>query len=723
MAWRVRVAGLASLDLLPTSSSWTQNIAVAARLASCHCGVTSSSSSSMMTVPLYQARRWCSTAPVYASNLLTVQHKLEVKAPMGCPRSHDDLRRLTSFPKERIRNFSIIAHIDHGKTTLSDAILRRTGVLTADGAVGTYMDKLQVERERGITIKAQTCSMFVHYKGEDYLMNLIDTPGHVDFQYEVSRSLGASEGALLLVDASQGIEAQTMANFYLALENNLTIVPALTKLDTVMGDEPVEAVMQQLEDATGLLRSEVLLTSARQKLGVEAALEAIIDRVPPPSGKSSTHPGSVSASGTLTVSSGDVPLRALLFDCWTLKDAKGVEGIMCLVRVVDGEASSKTVASFLHSKKRYPVREVGIMHPEPCPVGCLTSGMVGYLFIVGIQRSDVMIGDTISSALHNIEPIPGFRTVKPVVFAGFFPDEGDQVSHLRESVDGLRVTDPSVTCTSLECPALGPGIQLGFLGMLHMKVFQERLFAEFSRKVLVTPPQVQYRYLDKEGKHHELTVFNWKWGHEGAASYEEPWIRAVLIMPIEHFGVINGEALQNFRAEQLDMKPVDGTRVSVRYRMPLAELARGFFDRVKSLSHGYASLDYDEVVYEPADLVKVEIVINKATISALSCICSRQDSQAVGRRIVSSLKENLTRSSVDLPIQAYVSQKCIARETIGAYKKDVTAKIHGGDLSRKQKKWADQKKGKERMGKRSFGTVALDQDVLAAAMGASMHNS
>jgi elongation factor 4 len=673
-------------------------------------------------LPHFLAKRWCST-PTYSTDLLTVQHKLEIKPPMGCPRSQDDLRRLTAFPKERIRNFSIIAHIDHGKTTLSDAILRRTGVLATDGSVGTYMDKLQVERERGITIKAQTCSMFVTYKGEDYLLNLIDTPGHVDFQYEVSRSLGASEGALLLVDASQGIEAQTMANFYLALENNLTIVPALTKLDTVMGDEPVDAVMQQLEDATGLMRSEVLLTSARQKLGIETALEAIIQRVPAPSGKSSTQAANVSAAGTLTVSSGDVPLRALLFDCWPHKDAKGADGIMCLVRVVDGEVSVKTVASFLHSKKRYPVKEVGIMHPEPCAVGCLTSGMVGYLFILGIQRSDVMIGDTIASTAQHVVPIPGFRTVNPVVFAGFFPDEGDQVSHLRESVDGLRVTDPSVTCTPLECPALGPGIQLGFLGMLHMKVFQERLFAEFARKVLVTPPQVQYRYIDHEGKNHELTVFNWKWHHEGAASYEEPWIRAVIIMPLEHFGVVNGEALQHFRAEQLDMKPVDGTRISVRYRMPLAELARGFFDRVKSLSHGYASLDYDEVVYEPADLVKVDVIINKAKISALSCICPRQDSQAIGRRIVSSLKENLTRSSVDLPIQACVANKCIARETVGAYKKDVTAKIHGGDLSRKQKKWADQKKGKERMAKRSIGTVALDQEVLAAAMGASMHNS
>lgn len=363
------------------------------------------------------------------------------------------------------------------------------------------------------------------------------------------------------------------------------------------------------------------------------------------------------------------------------------------------------------------------MHPEPCAVGCLTAGMVGYLFIAGINRSDVMIGDTIASALQNIEAIPGFRKVKPVVFAGFFPDEGDQVTHLRESIDGLRITDPSVTCSALECPALGPGIQLGFLGMLHMKVFQERLFAEFARKVLVTPPQVQYRYTDAAGETHELTVFNWKWQHEGAVSYAEPWIRATIVLPIEHFGAINSEALQHFRAEQVDMKPVDGTRSAVRYRMPLAELARGFFDRVKSLSHGYASLDYDDATYEDADLVKVEVMINKARISALSCICPRQDAQAIGRRVVSTLKENLIRSSVDLPIQAFIGMKCIARDTVGAYKKDVTAKIHGGDLSRKQKKWADQKKGKERMARRSVGTVALDQDVLAAAMGATMFNS
>lgn len=666
----------------------------------------------------------CSTSTRQGSNdILTVHYSLKQLPEMGCPRSTETLRRLTSFPRERIRNFSIIAHIDHGKTTLSDAILRRTGVLRGDGAVGTYMDKLQVERERGITIKAQTCSMFVRHKGVEYLLNLIDTPGHVDFQYEVSRSLGASEGALLLVDVSQGIEAQTMANFYLALENNLTIVPALTKLDTVLGDEPVEAAMQQVEDATGLLRQEIVLTSARQKLGVEAVLEAVIERVPHPQGRSSAQTANVTEAGTLTVSSGEVPLRALLFDCWPLKDAKNTIGIMCLVRVIDGEISIKTVASFLHSKKRYPVKEVGIMNPEPVPVGCLTAGMVGYLFIPGIERSDVMIGDTISSTLQGVEAIPGFRMVKPVVFAGFFPDDGDQITHLRVAVDELRVTDPSVTSSPMDCPALGPGIQLGFLGMLHMKVFQERLFAEYARKVLVTPPQVQYRYVDQKGEAHELTVFNWKWQHEGATQYLEPWIRATIVLPMEYFGPINNEAMQYFRAEQLDMKPVDGVRTSVRYRMPLAELARGFFDRVKSLSHGYASFDYDDVTYDVADLVKLDIVINKAKISALSCICPRQDAQQIGRRVVNSLKENLERSTVDLPIQAFVSTKCVARETIGAYKKDVTAKIHAGDLSRKQKKWNDQKKGKERMGRRSVGTVALDQDVLAAAMGATTHNS
>lgn len=665
-----------------------------------------------------------STAPPpveVAFELQALNFKIPKTQQMGCPRTPEALVRLTHFPRERIRNFSIIAHIDHGKTTLSDAILRRTGVLLADGAVGTYMDKLSVEKERGITIKAQSCSMFVTYQGEEYLLNLIDTPGHVDFQYEVSRSLGASEGAVLLVDASQGIEAQTMANFYLAMEANLTIVPALTKLDTILGDEPIENALRQIEDATGLLSREVILTSARQKAGVEAVLEAVITRVPPPEGKVSTKMPHVSQAGTLTQSSGEVPLRALLFDCWHRTDQRFGEGVMCLVRVVDGEVSVKTPACFLHSKKRYQVKEVGIMHPEPCTVGALSAGMVGYLFLCELTRADVAIGDTIASTFA-VDPIPGFKLVKPVVFAGFFPDEGEQVSSLREAVDKLRITDPSVTISLLECPALGSGLQLGFLGMLHMSVFQERLFAEFDKKVLVTPAQVQYRYQDKEGTEHDLTVYNWKWPHEGALIYKEPYVKATIVCLNEHFGAINSEALMNYRAEQLDMKPVDGTRMSIRYKMPMAELARGFFDKLKSISHGYASLDYDEPVYEEVDLVKVDVIINKARLSALSTICPRQDSQAVGRRIVASLKTNLTRSSVDLPIQALVGNKIIARETVGAYRKDVCAKIHAGDISRKQKKWADQKKGKDRLARRSVGTVQLDQDVIAEAMGAMSYN-
>lgn len=659
-----------------------------------------------------------------ASKLHTVVYEIPVTSEMGCPRTPEQLIRLSDFPRERIRNFAVIAHIDHGKTTLSDAILRRTRVLKSDGAVGTYMDKLLVERERGITIKAQTCSMFVTYKGEEYLLNLIDTPGHVDFQYEVSRSLGACEGAVLLVDASQGIEAQTMANFYLAMEANLTVVPALTKLDTVMNDEQVETIIQQVEDATGLLSREVLLTAAKQKLGVEALLEAVIERVPCPQGKRSSQGASVSAAGTLKESSGDAPLRALVFDCWPHVDEKSKEeGICCLVRVIDGEVTRKTVASLLQAKKRYVIKELGIMHPEPCPVGCLTAGMVGYLFIPGITREDISIGETISSTLQSgVEPIPGFRKVKPVVFAGFFPDESEQLSSIKTAIDKLRVSDPSVTSTTLECPALGPGMQLGFLGMLHMNVFQERLFAEYAKKVLVTPPQVQYQYVDGEGKVFELNVFNWKWPHEGAVSYLEPWVRATIVCPLDHFGAVNSEALAHFRAEQIEMKPFDGLRTLVRYRMPLAELARGFFDRVKSLSHGYASLEYDDPVYEPADIVKLDIVINKAKVSALSCICARQNAATVGRRIVSALKENLTRSVVDLPIQAFVSTKCVARETVGAYHKDVCSKIHAGDISRKMKKWADQKKGKEKLAKRLVGTAQLDQDVLAAAMGATINN-
>ncbi|KPA82061.1 putative mitochondrial GTP-binding protein [Leptomonas pyrrhocoris] len=752
---------------------------------------------------------------------------------------------MRSFPVANIRNVSVVAHVDHGKTTLSDAMLRFANLLPADGATGTFTDRLQVEKERGITIKAQTCSVLLTHRGSgaQYLINLIDTPGHVDFQYEVSRSLCASEGAALLVDVRQGVEAQTMAQFYAALEQNLTILPVLTKMDSVLNDAQVEKTLLQLEDSTGLLTREVVLTSAKSKTGIEQLFQQLIDKVPPPSGRVGfsdmkqlpvMHPDSAERK---QAERDLVPLRALLFDCWTAESsgmsgsdgsagvsnaassglsstkpsspvtssflsmataaASGVagspafgghslamDGIYGLVRVVDGTVTPGTTVTFFHSSKKHEVREVGIIHPTLHPTAALTTGMVGYVFFPGLTKRDVLIGDTLctlptrrhtlkaltaneqcssnkgssrddvtieredstaatsqpsaaaiaagsadsaaaSTEAYAVQPIPGFKTVQPVVFAGFYPDEGDFISQLRDAVDLLCVNDPSVTVEPLQCPALGPGLQLGFLGLLHMQVFKERLLTEFGQAVLVTPPQVQYMYVepncDPQDKqlHKPLSVSNWLWPHEGAGAYLEPFVTATVLTPSDYFNEINSAALSAYRGEMEDMRVIDDARTLARYRMPLADLARGFFSTVKSTSHGYATLEYDAPTYAIADLVKMDVVINKARISALSTICLRQEANTQARRILSSLKENLQRSTVDLPLQALIGSKIIARETIKAYRKDVTAKIHAGDISRKQKKWNDQKKGKERMARRSVGTVTLDQNVLAAAMGAT----
>lgn len=708
---------------------------------------------------------------------------------------------LSHFPADRIRNVSIVAHVDHGKTTLTDALLRKAGLLPSAGATGTFTDRLAVEKERGITVKAQTCSIFVTRREASpvrgvaeevvYLVNLIDTPGHVDFQYEVSRSLCATEGALLLVDVLQGVEAQTMAQFYAALEHNLAMIPVLTKLDQVMQEEVVTKALAQLEDTAGFLRDEVILTSAKTKRGLEPLLEAVLDRIPPPSGRQGCsdwtqlplmHPESAERR---QAEDAMVPLRALLFDCWTVESSgmshtrspsssasgtasrlEGVpvmaNGIYCLVRILDGTVTPGTVATFFHSKKRFEVKDVGIIHPTLHPTAALTAGMVGYLFFAGLTKSDVLIGDTLCTiptkkhmlaatavsgetsrrretariesegtatattgndgSSYVIEPAPGFKTVRPVVFAGFYPDEGESIAHLREAVDLLCVNDPSVAVEPLQCPALGAGLQLGFLGLLHMQVFKDRLLAEFGRSVLVTPPQVQYMCVVQgaaPASRKPITVSSWRWPHEGVVEYLEPTVVATVITPKESFSAINAAATGQFRGEQEDMRVVDDARVLVRYRMPLADLARGFFTVVKSASHGYATLDYAEPEYVVADLVKMDIVINKAKIYALSIICPRNEANSHGKRMLSILKNHLTRSSVDLPLQAYVGSKIIARETVKAYRKDVTANIHAGDISRKQKKWNDQKKGKERMARRSFGTVTLDQSVLVAVMGGS----
>ncbi|RHW69381.1 Translation factor GUF1 [Trypanosoma brucei equiperdum] len=666
------------------------------------------------------------------------------------------LAALTSYPPSNIRNVAVVAHVDHGKTTLSDVLLRRTGVLKGSVNAGAYTDRLLVERERGITVKSQTCSMFLKYGGSEFLLNLIDTPGHVDFQYEVSRSVRAAQAVLLLVDVAQGIEAQTMSHFHMALDQGLAIIPVFTKMDCVLNDTTVDAALQQLEDSTGLLRSEVVFTSAKEQLGVEALLQAIIERVPSPSGAIGLSdvcqlppllPGS---TARVAMEAEMVPLRAILLDSWTRECGGGLyrppsktssalsgnvkidedkDTVTCLVSVIDGTLTARTNILLYHSQKRYEAREVGVIHPELRPTGALTVGMVGYVVFTRVQREDFSVGETLYTlptrkfTRGGIAPVPGFRRVHPVVFAGFYPDEGEYVTQLREAVEKLRMNDPAVTVEPLECQALGSGLQLGFLGVLHMQIFQERLLTEFGQRVLVTPPVVQYKYREAAGGDDQppkpLSVHTWRWLHEGVSCYMEPHVTATVVTPSEYAQIIDGEAQRHYRGKQLDMRVMDDARVLLRYKMPLADMVRGFFTFVKSQSHGYASLEYDELVYEEADLVRVDIVVQKARISALAVICPRHEAPSVGKRIVASLKSNLTRTAVDIPLQALVGNKVVARETVRAYRKDVTAKIHAGDISRKQKKWNDQKRGKERMARRTVGGVTLDQSVLAAAMGAT----
>ncbi|CCW60511.1 unnamed protein product [Phytomonas sp. EM1] len=735
------------------------------------------------------------------------------------------------FPLENIRNVSIIAHVDHGKTTLTDALLHKAEVLPADGETGTFTDRLRVERERGITVKAQTCSVFLKRRrsphvepslkhlsdgneaqdqckegsadSEVFLINLIDTPGHIDFQYEVSRSLYASEGVALLVDVNQGVQAQTMTHFLTALEQGLGVIPVLTKMDQVMSSSVVERTLTQLEDSTGLLRREVIFTSAKGKRGLEAFFQSIIERVPAPRGlyglsdMKQLPPMHPDGEEQRLAAEALVPLRALLFDCWTVESggmngkrfgasldesspllgggAVERNGIYCLVRVIDGTVTPGTVVTFFHSRKTYKVASVGIIHPTLHPMPALTTGMVGYLFFPELRRGEVLIGDTFctvptrryrlaahpvndaksptspaetkdpkrrthddETALESgdtqscstkgpaiVHPIPGFKTAQPAVFASFYPDEGVRIESLREAVELLCVNDPAVTVEAVHCQTLGPGLQLGFLGLLHLQVFKERLLDEFGQAVLVTPPQVQYQCVRHGGdpadlrQRSPLTVASWRWPHEGVKAYLEPVVHVTVTTPKDSLSEINSAALSDYRAEQEDTQAVDDTRVLVRYQMPLAELARGFFSLVRSISKGHATLEYDDPVYVCTDLVKVDILINKAKISALSFICLPQEAHIRGRRILSILKEHINRSSTDLPLQAVIGNKIIARETIKAYRKDVTAKIHAGDITRKQKKWNDQKKGKERMARRRFGTVTLEQSVLAAAMGAT----
>ena len=590
---------------------------------------------------------------------------------------------LKSFTPNKVRNFSVIAHIDHGKSTLSDRLLEITGTLSTRTKNDLFMDKLQVEKERGITVKAQTASMVYEHKGEFYLLNLIDTPGHVDFSYEVSRSLYACQGALLLVDACQGVQAQTMANFYLAFEQDLTILPVVNKID--MANADVDKVARELAVLFDYKKEELLLASAKMGIGVKEILDAIVERIPAPQ---------ADING---------PLKALLFDSWFDE----YRGVICLVTLESGQMKKGETVSLAQGGARYEVLDIGIMYPEPTPTDCLYAGQVGYA-IMGMKTvREARIGDTIFSPKYPVKPFPGFRPAKPMVFAGIFPVENSEFELLQDAIEKLTLNDASVGIEKKSSPALGLGFRCGFLGLLHADVFKQRLEQEYNMSVIITAPSVRYQLKLTNGNLIEI---------ENPADFPErnyideiyePIIKATIIVPTEYLGNIL-DLCQKKRGVQLDMTYLDEGRVILKYRLPLNEIATDFYDKLKSLSSGYASFDYEVAGYEPADLVKMDILLNGKPVDALAVITHKENTAYLGRSLCEKLRKAIPRQLFEVVIQAAIGANIIARERVAPLRKNVTAKCYGGDISRKRKLLEKQKEGKKRM--KQVGNVEVPQE-------------
>lgn len=591
---------------------------------------------------------------------------------------------LEDFPPERVRNFSIIAHIDHGKSTLSDRLLEYTQTISSRHKNEQVLDKLQVERERGITVKAQTASMFYQYQGVEYLLNLIDTPGHVDFSYEVSRSLYACQGALLLVDASQGVEAQTMANFYLAFEQNLTVIPIINKIDLASAD--LERVAKQIEHLFEFSQDQLVLTSAKNGIGIKETLDAIITRIP--------HP----------TSSIEAPLKALLFDSWFDE----YRGVVCLIALHDGILKQGDIITLAHDNQSYEVLELGLMYPEQVPMKALYAGQVGYV-ITGMKTvKEARVGDTIFHTKKPVELFPGFKPARPVVFATIFPVENTDFDLLRDAIEKLTLNDASVTVEKKSSPTLGLGFRCGFLGLLHMDVFKQRLEQEHGLQVIITAPSVMYRIIfEHTGK--VSTIENPSEFPDAGRIQEiqEPIIMATIITPKQYIGGLI-TLCNSKRGTQQELTYLDEDRVLLKFKLPLAEVATDFNDQLKSISSGYASFDYEQAGYETADLVKMDILICGKVIDALSLIVHREKSYYIGRDLVERLRKIIPRQLFEVVIQAAIGSKIIARESISPLRKDVTAKCYGGDITRKRKLLEKQAEGKKRM--KQVGDVDLPQE-------------
>ena len=592
---------------------------------------------------------------------------------------------------KKIRNFCIIAHIDHGKSTIADRLIEYTGTLQKREMEAQVLDSMDLERERGITIKAQ--SVRILYKaqdGEEYILNLIDTPGHVDFSYEVSRSLAACEGALLVVDAAQGVEAQTLANVYLALEHDLEIIPVINKIDLPSADP--DRVKQEIEDIIGLHASDAVLCSAKSGIGIPDILEAIVNKVPAPPDKS------------------DKPTRALIFD--SRFDA--YKGAIAYVRVKEGSIKAKDTIRMMHDKKDFDVTELGIFTPNLVPVQELPCGSVGCIAASIKNVKDCHVGDTVTLANNPAsEPLPGYRKAVSMVYCGLYPTESKDYENLRDALEKLQLNDAALEYEAETSLALGFGFRCGFLGLLHMDVIQERLEREYNLTLITTAPSVNYKVYKTNGE--MLEVDNpAKLPPPTEIDYiEEPYVKATTIVPKDFVGTIM-ELSQDKRGEYQSMEYLDETRVSVVYHLPLSEIIYDYFDKLKSATKGYASLDYELIGYKQSPMVKMDILLNGDPVDALSIIVHKDRAAARGRALAEKLKELIPRQMFEIPIQAAVGTKIVARETVKAWRKDVLAKCYGGDISRKRKLLEKQKAGKKRM--KSVGSVEIPQEAFMAIL-------